>query len=60
MELIDKAKTLLGEVTSHWKVPSTGAYVAYKEYLMLSLGGWGCDWPPPSASAFPSTTPSPP
>lgn len=41
MELIDKAKSLLGEATSHWKVPATGEYVAYKEYLMLSLGWMG-------------------
>ena len=41
MVLIDKAKTLIGDVIAYWKVPATGEYVAYKEYVMLSVGWLG-------------------
>lgn len=41
MVLIDKAKTLIGDVVAYWKIPATGEYVAYKEYLMLSVGWMG-------------------
>ena len=41
MVLIDKAKSLIGDVIAYWKVPATGEYVAYREYMMLSVGWLG-------------------
>lgn len=41
MTLINKVKDLITEVRAYWKVPATGDYVAYKEYLMLSVGWLG-------------------
>lgn len=41
MVLVEKAKELVTEVISFWKVPAKGDYVAYKEYLMLSVGWLG-------------------
>lgn len=41
MNLIEKAKGIITDVRAYWKVPAAGDYVAYKEYLMLSLGWLG-------------------
>ena len=41
MPLIEKAKDLIGDVRAYWKAPAAGEYVAYKEYLMLSIGWLG-------------------
>lgn len=37
----EKLKTLLGDVIAYWRVPASGDNVAYKEYLMLSVGWLG-------------------
>ena len=41
MQLIDTAKGIVTDVRAHWRTPAPGNYVAYKEYLMLSLGWMG-------------------
>ena len=41
MPLVEKAKDLLGDVRAYWKTPARGEYVAYKEYMMLSVGWLG-------------------
>ena len=39
--MLEKIKTLIGDVVAYWRVPATGDHVAYKEYLMLSVGWLG-------------------
>ncbi len=41
MVLVEKAKGIITDVRAYWRVPATGDYVAYKEYLMLSVGWLG-------------------
>ena len=41
MTLINKGLDLLREIKACWRTPAKGDYVAYKEYLMLSLGWLG-------------------
>lgn len=41
MALINKAKDLIADVFAYWKTPAKGDYVAYKEYVMLSVGWLG-------------------
>lgn len=41
MSLIKKATDWLMEIKACWLMPAKGEYVAYKEYLMLSLGWLG-------------------
>ncbi len=41
MVLVEKVKGIITDVRAYWKVPAAGDYVAYKEYLMLSLGWLG-------------------
>lgn len=41
MVLIDKAKAIVGDVRAYWKVPASGDFVAYREYVMLSIGWLG-------------------
>ncbi len=37
----EKIKMMFGELTAYWRVPATGDAVAYREYLMLSVGWLG-------------------
>ncbi|MBQ6264506.1 MAG: MFS transporter [Clostridia bacterium] len=39
--MIEKIKGYINEVIAYWRVPATGDSVAYKEYLMLSVGWLG-------------------
>lgn len=39
--VIEKIKGYINEVIAYWRVPATGDSVAYKEYLMLSVGWLG-------------------
>ena len=39
--MINKLKDLLREVFAYWRVPAAGDSVAYREYLMLSVGWLG-------------------
>lgn len=41
MVLVNKAKELIADVFTYWKAPAKGDYVAYKEYVMLSVGWLG-------------------
>lgn len=41
MTLVNKGLDILREVKACWRTPAKGDYVAYKEYLMLSLGWLG-------------------
>ena len=41
MTIINKVKYLLTDVKAYWSAPAKGDYVAYKEYLMLSVGWLG-------------------
>lgn len=41
MVLIDKVKYFVNEIRSYWRIPAKGDYVAYKEYMMLSVGWLG-------------------
>lgn len=41
MNPVNAVKGLAGEIKSYWKVPAKGDYVAYKEYVMLSVGWLG-------------------
>lgn len=41
MNPVSIAKGFVNEVKSYWKVPAKGDYVAYKEYVMLSVGWLG-------------------
>lgn len=44
MKLVNMAKSLVKEITGHWKKPKEGEYVSYKEftYLVLGIGGNMC------------------
>ncbi len=37
----EKLKAVLGEIKAHWRAPSKGNDVAFREYLMLSVGWLG-------------------
>ena len=39
--VIEKIKGFINEIIAYWRVPAAGDSVAYKEYLMLSLGWLG-------------------
>lgn len=39
--MIEKIKGYINEVIAYWRVPAAGDSVAYKEYLMLSVGWLG-------------------
>ena len=39
--MIETIKGLLHEIFAHWRVPAKGNSVAYREYLMLSVGWLG-------------------
>lgn len=39
--LVNKVKSIFTDIIAYWKTPATGDYVAYKEYLMLSVGWLG-------------------
>ena len=39
--MLEKLKTLISDVIAYWRVPASGDQVAYKEYLMLSVGWLG-------------------
>ena len=39
--MIETVKTLLREIRTHWRFPAPGNSVAYREYLMLSVGWLG-------------------
>lgn len=41
MKLVNMAKSLITDVTSHWNKPKEGNYVPYKEWLYLILGVGG-------------------
>ncbi len=41
MTLVTTAKKWLLDIRAYWKHPAPGEYVAYKEYLMLSVGWLG-------------------
>lgn len=41
MKIVNAAKKLYTEVTSHWSKPAKGNFVSYKELLNLSVGGMG-------------------
>lgn len=41
MKLVSMAKSLVTEITGHWKQPKEGEYVSYKEFLYLVLGVGG-------------------
>lgn len=41
MVIVNKAKDLIADVFAYWKTPAKGDYVAYKEYVMLSVGWLG-------------------
>lgn len=38
MKIVQGAKNLITEVTTHWKKPKEGEYVSYKEFLYLVIG----------------------
>ena len=56
----DRAGGFLRDIIAYWRVPAEGDSVAYKEYLMLSLGWLGMRLATVFGIGFPSTTPSPP
>lgn len=39
--MIEKLKGFINEMIAYWRVPATGDSVAYREYLMLSVGWFG-------------------
>ena len=39
--MIEKIRGLVTDVTSHWKTPSEGKYIPYKEFAAYSVGGIG-------------------
>lgn len=39
--MVETIKGLSGEIKAHWRVPAAGNSVAYREYLMLSVGWLG-------------------
>ncbi len=39
--MIETVKNLLREIKAHWRTPAAGNSVAYREYLMLSVGWLG-------------------
>ena len=39
--MIEKIKGFINEIIAYWRVPAAGDSVAYKEYLMLSVGWLG-------------------
>ena len=41
MTLVNKVQDFIKEIKAYWRTPATGDYVAYKEYLMLSVGWLG-------------------
>ena len=41
MTVVNKVQDFLKEVKAFWRTPAKGDYVAYKEYLMLSVGWLG-------------------
>lgn len=41
MNPVNMVKGLFNEIKTYWKVPAKGDYVAYKEYVMLSVGWLG-------------------
>lgn len=41
MVLVEKAKDIFNDVAAYWRVPASGNQVAYREYMMLSLGWLG-------------------
>ncbi len=41
MTLVNKAIDFLKDIRAYWRTPAKGDYVAYKEYLMLSVGWLG-------------------
>ena len=41
MTLVYRAKDFLNDIRAYWRTPAKGDFVAYKEYLMLSIGWLG-------------------
>ncbi|MCI6770993.1 MAG: MFS transporter, partial [Oscillospiraceae bacterium] len=41
MNLVEKAKGLVGSVKTHWNTPPEGRYIPYKEIMAYSVGGIG-------------------
>ena len=41
MTIVNKATDFLKDIQAYWRTPAKGDYVAYKEYLMLSVGWLG-------------------
>lgn len=41
MNLVEKGKTLLGDVRTHWRIPAKGNYMNYREIAAYSVGGLG-------------------
>ena len=41
MQLVSKAKDVLGKVRTYWRTPPLGNYMNYKEIVSLSAGGMG-------------------
>ncbi len=41
MLIVNKAVSLLQKVKDHWKIPSEGRYMPYKEIVSMSVGGIG-------------------
>ncbi len=39
--MLTKLKELLNDVLAYWKLPADGDHVAYREYMMLSVGWLG-------------------
>ena len=39
--MIEKVKGFIKEIFTYWRVPAVGNSVAYREYLMLSVGWLG-------------------
>ncbi len=41
MQLVTKAKDVIGKVRTYWRTPPLGNYMNYKEIVSLSAGGFG-------------------
>ncbi|MBQ2964915.1 MAG: MFS transporter [Clostridia bacterium] len=41
MQLVSKAKNIVGKVRTYWRTPPLGNYMNYKEIFSLSAGGFG-------------------
>ncbi len=41
MQLVSKAKDIVGKVRTYWRTPPLGNYMNYKEIFSLSAGGFG-------------------